>query len=117
MGKRRRQDAADAQGEAAEGDAPAAKKPGPSSASANPKPTKLEAEIEALERQERVLSEDFRQKRWERERMRSGPPSTGRLIWQREITRANNAVSRAERAYTDVVRELERKRLEAGGGE
>eukprot|EP00440_Ansanella_granifera_P065879 gb/GFBE01071449.1/.p1 GENE.gb/GFBE01071449.1/~~gb/GFBE01071449.1/.p1 ORF type:complete len:116 (+),score=24.38 gb/GFBE01071449.1/:1-348(+) len=71
-----------------------------------------ELNSEDLEDRERAAAEDLRKARANQAAMRSDPPqkSSNRINWQREVTRANNTVHRAEQSYNEVKREIERRR-------
>merc|ERR1719188_2408994 len=63
-----------------------------------------------LEDRERELHEALREARWSREKLRTEPPSTNRIAWQREVTRSNNVVHKAESLYNEARNELDRRR-------
>merc|ERR1719350_1901813 len=65
-----------------------------------------------LEDRERELHETLREARWAREKLRTEPPATNRITWQREVTRSNNAVHKAESLYNEARSELDRRRGE-----
>merc|ERR1719512_613535 len=69
-----------------------------------------------LEDRERALHEELRQARWAREKLRTEPPSSNRIQWQREVTRSNNAVHKAESLYNEARNELDRRRGERASG-
>mmetsp|Transcript_17879 Transcript_17879/g.38309 ORF Transcript_17879/g.38309 Transcript_17879/m.38309 type:complete len:246 (-) Transcript_17879:83-820(-) len=69
-----------------------------------------------LEEREQELSEKLRDARWQREKLRTEPPTANRIAWQREVTRCNNLVHRAESNYNEVKSELSRRRIAAPGG-
>mmetsp|Transcript_63208 Transcript_63208/g.135767 ORF Transcript_63208/g.135767 Transcript_63208/m.135767 type:complete len:111 (+) Transcript_63208:72-404(+) len=108
MGKKRR---ADAVAETEE----AASTPGPGdeggSKRAKSKATRVsDLREEDLEERERTLATELREARLQQGTLRGNPPTKNRINWQREVTRANNAVYRLEQNYNEVRRELDRRK-------
>ncbi|CAK8991430.1 Uncharacterized protein SCF082_LOCUS2656 [Durusdinium trenchii] len=66
---------------------------------------------EELQEREAELAETLRKARLNQGNLRGDPPKTNRILWQRQVTYANNAVHRAEQAYREVRQEIERRRF------
>ena len=64
-----------------------------------------------LQEREAELQETLRKARLDQGNLRGDPPAMNRILWQRQVTYANNAVYRAEQAYGEVRREIERRRF------
>mmetsp|Transcript_41116 Transcript_41116/g.96005 ORF Transcript_41116/g.96005 Transcript_41116/m.96005 type:complete len:113 (+) Transcript_41116:36-374(+) len=64
-----------------------------------------------LEEREKELAEELRKARLNQGNLRGDPPANNRILWQRQVTYANNAVHRAEQAHQEVRREIEKRRF------
>ncbi|CAE8652243.1 unnamed protein product [Polarella glacialis] len=62
-----------------------------------------------LEERSKAQAEELRKARFAQGQLRGEPPSSNRINWQREVTRMNNAVHRAEQAFNEVKREQEKR--------
>ncbi|CAK9035107.1 unnamed protein product [Durusdinium trenchii] len=71
---------------------------------------------EELQEREAELAETLRKARLNQGNLRGDPPKTNRILWQRQVTYANNAVHRAEQAYREVRQEIERRTYGASLG-
>mmetsp|Transcript_13995 Transcript_13995/g.16756 ORF Transcript_13995/g.16756 Transcript_13995/m.16756 type:complete len:122 (+) Transcript_13995:62-427(+) len=119
MGKKRRRDeeeVAEAEGEAPR--APSAEATLEVTGTTGSKKTKQKGVVHVqdlsdseLKEREAELQEELRRARLNQGNLRGDPPATNRILWQRQVTYANNAVHRAEQAYGEVRREIERRRF------
>ncbi|CAE7296516.1 unnamed protein product [Symbiodinium microadriaticum] len=108
MGKKRRKDDEEAEGEGQEQPAP--------DAGGGKKTKQKVIHVQdltdtKLEEREKELAEELRKARLNQGNLRGDPPANNRILWQRQVTYANNAVHRAEQAHQEVRREIEKRRF------
>ncbi|CAE6956988.1 unnamed protein product [Symbiodinium natans] len=111
MGKKRRKDDEEAEGAGVEGQ----EQPPPDAGGGKKAKQKVihvqDLTDSKLEEREKELAEELRKARLTQGTLRGDPPANNRILWQRQVTYANNAVHRAEQAHQEVRREIEKRRF------